>query len=136
MAIDSGRLKHLEMIQQVITRMAGNSFLIKGWSVTLMSALLALSFKEGSKDMAWIALLPWLMFWILDGFFLRQERLFRKLWDARRVEDQAKPTDFDMDTGSVAEQAGSWLSVIFSKTLLIFHGGLFVLLCVIIAVAR
>jgi len=30
--------KHLELIQGVITRMAGNSFLIRGWSVTLVSA--------------------------------------------------------------------------------------------------
>ncbi|MEN9503463.1 MAG: hypothetical protein RI964_2748 [Pseudomonadota bacterium] len=40
-AMHPDRLKHLEMLQQVITRMASNSFLIKGWSITLISALLA-----------------------------------------------------------------------------------------------
>ena len=32
------KIAHLEMVQAVITRMAGNSFLIKGWSVTLVAA--------------------------------------------------------------------------------------------------
>jgi hypothetical protein len=36
--------KHLELIQAVISRMAGNSFLLKGWSVTLAAALLALGY--------------------------------------------------------------------------------------------
>jgi len=28
------KIKHLEMLQNVIARMASNSFIIKGWSVT------------------------------------------------------------------------------------------------------
>ncbi len=72
------------------------------------------------------------MFWILDGYFLRQERLYRKLWDCVRAGDQAKPSDFNMDTSKVATQAASWLRVSFSKTLLVFHGTLLVVLVVII----
>ena len=34
---DENKRKHLEFIQQVITRMNANSFLIKGWAVTLGS---------------------------------------------------------------------------------------------------
>ena len=34
------KIKHLEMIQAVIVRMGNNSFLLKGWSVTLISAYL------------------------------------------------------------------------------------------------
>ncbi len=58
MAIDDGRLKHLEIVQQVITRMAGNSFFLKGWSVTLLSAILAIAVKDGLHRMIWIAFLP------------------------------------------------------------------------------
>ena len=36
------QLKHLEFIQNVITRMNTNSFQIKTWAVTLVSALLAI----------------------------------------------------------------------------------------------
>ncbi len=43
------KLKHLELSQGVINRMAGNSFLLKGWSVTLVSALFALSAKDSNQ---------------------------------------------------------------------------------------
>lgn len=130
MAIDSGRLKHLEIVQQVITRMAGNSFFLKGWSVTLLSAILAIAVKDSLNRMIWIAFVPVSMFWILDGYFLRQERLYRKLWDHVRAQNQEIATDFSMDTSEIAPQVASWLRVSFSKTLLIFHGTLLVVLVV------
>jgi hypothetical protein len=37
------QIAHLQMIQAVITRMGSNSFLLKGWSVTLVAALFALA---------------------------------------------------------------------------------------------
>ena len=40
------KLKHLEFIQKTIERMAKNSFLLKGWSLTLTTALIAISVKE------------------------------------------------------------------------------------------
>jgi hypothetical protein len=42
------KLKHLELVQGVINRMAGNSFILKGWSVTLTSALFALAAKDAN----------------------------------------------------------------------------------------
>jgi hypothetical protein len=129
MAIDSGRLKHLELIQQVITRMANNSFLLKGWSVTLLSAILAIAAsKDGQHKMVWIGFVPMLTFWLLDGFFLRQERLFRKLWDKKRKENQDTATDFDMSTEAVSTEVDPWLKVCFSPTLRIFYGALTLIL--------
>lgn len=128
-SIDSGRLKHLEMLQQVITRMANNSFLVKGWSITLISALLALAAKDKIQLMAYVAILPWLAFWMLDGFFLRQERLYRGLFDIYRQQPQDTPTDFSMDTRPVT--VDSWFKVMRSPTLRLFHG---LLLCLILAV--
>ena len=72
---------HLGMIQVVITRMGANSFVIKGWNVTLASALLALSVKDGTPRFVLVAFLPAIVFWILDAYYLRQERLFRKLYE-------------------------------------------------------
>jgi len=37
------KMKHMEFIQGVIIRLAQNSFLLKGWSVVLISALFALT---------------------------------------------------------------------------------------------
>ncbi|MCL6563664.1 MAG: hypothetical protein K6U87_11700 [Firmicutes bacterium] len=112
---------HLEFIQGVINRMARNSFLLKGWAVTLVSALLALSAGGGFKRDVIVAYLPLIGFWILDGYFLRQERLFRKLYDAVRVKgDEA--IDYSMDTRPYQHEVDSWLKVALSQTLAVFYG--------------
>src|SRR5690242_11525377 len=101
------KLKHLEMLQGVINRMAGNSFLLKGWCVTLVSALLALAASGSDKRFTLLPYYPVLMFWILDGYFLRQERLFRKLYERVRLTDESL-IDFSMDTDQFKNQVDSW----------------------------
>ncbi len=78
------KLKHLEFIQGVVNRLASASFRMKGWSVVLASALLVLGAQVGSVELGIVALVPVLVFWGLDGYFLSQESLFRKLYDAVR----------------------------------------------------
>lgn len=118
------KLEHLKMLQAVITRMASNSFMVKGWCVTLVSALIALSAKD-AKYMVFVAFLPVLMFWWLDAFFLRQERLFRKLYDGVR-ENGKDDSDFSMNTTVVDSQVAPLYSVAWSTTLRWFYGWLFV----------
>ena len=128
------KLKHLEMIQSVITRMAGNSFLLKGWSVTLVSALIALATSGTDKRFILIAYFPVIMFWVLDGYFLRQERLFRKLYDKVRGSDE-NSIDFSMNTASFSSEVSSVIGVMFSQTLILFYGavvGVIILLMLII----
>lgn len=84
MNTDEHQIKHLEFVQGVISRMAGNSFLLKGWCVTLVAALFALAAQGANQWYALVGLLPGLVFWGLDAYYLRQERLFRKLYDAVR----------------------------------------------------
>src|SRR5512139_1728692 len=71
------KLKHLEFIQATVNRLSTNSFLLKGWSVVLVSALFVLSGKENNQKFAWLALIPAAVYWGLDGYFLWQERLYR-----------------------------------------------------------
>ena len=78
------KIAHLQMIQAVITRMAENSFMAKGWTVTLVTALFALAAVDANRFFVYVAYLPAVMFWALDAYFLRQERLFRKLYDQVR----------------------------------------------------
>ena len=112
------KLAHLQMIQAVVTRMAQNSFSLKGWSVTLASALLALSTNVPDKTLVrLLALLPLLMFWILDGYFLGQERRFRQLYDSVRL-DAEDGVDFAMSRKGLPSD---WLGPMFSKTLAIFY---------------
>ena len=129
--MNSERLKHLEFLQQVISRMANNSFLIKGWSLTLLSALLAIALKDQVITVIRVAFIPCVMFWILDAYFLRQERLFRKLFDLVRSQSTDTATTFSMDTGPFDSQVSSWAGVAFSMTLVAFHGSLFVVLAIL-----
>jgi len=115
------KIKHLEMLQGVISRMAGNSFLIKGWSITLVSAFVALAVSNGNKLLIAAAFFPTIMFWFLDAYFLRQERLFRKLYDYARALDESK-IDFSMNTSQFNNVVSPWLGVTASRTLLIFYG--------------
>lgn len=124
------KLKHLEFVQTVINRMAGNSFLLKGWSVTLVSAVFVLAVKDGNASVIPVAYLPVLVLWFLDAYFLRQERLYRKLYDAVRAlpDDQI---DFSLDASKYSTAVAGYLATIWSITQRWFHG---VLLLVVIAV--
>ena len=115
------KLKHLDLIQGVINRMASNSFSLKNWTVVIVSALFALAARYSDYNFVIIAFFPLSGFWLLDGYFLRQERLYRKLYD--RVRKLAETDiDFSMNTADFVSEVDSWFSVCFSKTLFIFYG--------------
>jgi hypothetical protein len=82
------RVKHLELIQSVVSRLAGNSFLVKGWSLTIASALYAISIQASQWMYAVVGLAAACVFWSLDGYYLRQETLYRHLYDAVRTSDK------------------------------------------------
>jgi hypothetical protein len=117
------KLKHLEMVQGVINRMASNSFLLKGWSVILISALFALAAKDSNIYFVYLAYFPAIAFCSLDGFFLRQERLYRKLYDKVRIQKEEE-IDFSMNTTEFQQVVQSWFRTCFSPTLRIFHGAI------------
>lgn len=114
------KLKHLEFIQSVINRMGANSFRLKGWAVVLVSALMILAAREDSGEAAFVGLVPVVVFWWLDAYFLHQERLFRALYDRVRMLD-AEQIDFSMDTKSLKDPKPNLTSALFSKTLLAFY---------------
>ena len=111
------------MIQNVVTRMSVNSFLLKGWSVVLVSALFALAAANSKILFLYLAVFPALAFWVLDGHFIHQERRFRDLYDRIRGLDEEQ-IDFSMDTKSLKNWRNSWVVSVFSLTLLIFHGAI------------
>ena len=72
--------KHLDYIQAVINRMAHNSFLIKGWTISIVSAILAITVKEKNGCYCFIGLFPVINFWLLDSYYLLLERRYRELY--------------------------------------------------------
>jgi hypothetical protein len=128
--------KHLEFIQQAINRMASNLFLLKGWTVTLIAALFALAAKETRDIYFLLAYFPALMFWILDGYFLSQERRFRSLYDHVRGL-QEHQIDFSMDTQPFKDiPRNRWPNAMLSRTLLIYYGTLIVVMGALMKLLR
>jgi len=112
--------KHLEFIQGVITRMNTNSFMIKGWVITLVSALFVLAAKDTNKIYTAVAYIPILLFWILDGFYLSKERQFRKLYKKVAALEE-KDVDFIMSIKEYDKGRNTWVRTIFSSTLIPFY---------------
>ena len=114
-------IKHLEMTQAVINRLGSNSFLVKSWSMTVIVAAMVLIARQNIQNpyFVLVLILPALGFWILDGYFLWQERLFRQVYDEIRVQPD---TDFEMNpTKHKNKPKCSWFSAFFSLTLVIFY---------------
>ncbi len=114
--------KHLEFIQGIINRMAGNLFFLRGWTITLIAALLALFVKDTNFNyIIYFLLVLVLVFWILDGYFLSQERLFRALYNHVRKLDE-KEIDFSMNTSEhKRDKNNTWVCAMFSFKLLVFY---------------
>jgi len=74
--------KHLEFIQGVINRHNSNSFMLKGWAITIASALYALAGTVNEPIIILITLAPIILFWGLDAFYLSNERCFVDLYNA------------------------------------------------------
>ena len=118
-------LKEIEIIQDIIKRMAFNSFMIKGWTITLVAVTLLL---RGSEYQVLIAFIPILVFWFLDAYFLWQERLYRRLYNW--VIKNRTNTDqylFDMNAYRFKNEEQSRLRIMFSITLGWFYGLIFIL---------
>lgn len=123
--------KHLDMIQSAISRFSTNSFHLKGWSVVLVSALVALSAKEANPIFALVACIPTIIFWGLDGYYLSTERLFRKLFEIVRNKNKSE-IDYSMSTSGLNEKSCPWLSATFSKTLVPFYGSILISITVLV----
>lgn len=121
--MNENKLKHLEFIQNIISRHNANSFFIKGWSVTLVSALFALAADKANLKFVLIAYIPIIVFWCLDGFFLSQEKQYRELYKEVAAKEE-KDIDFKLDASGFNNGDRSWFSSAFSKTLIPFHGAL------------
>jgi hypothetical protein len=119
------KLKHLEFIQNTIIRMNTNSFLIKGWTITLVTALFALAAKDSNMKFVMISYIVIPTFWFLDGFFIATEKQYRALYDEVTITPEAN-INFNMNASKFNTGYNTWLAGVFSKTLVPFYGISFV----------
>lgn len=128
------KIRHLEIIQNIIQRMANHSFFIKGWAITLIAALLALVARNANPAFTILALFPVGLFWIADAYYLHQERLYRRLYDV--VRDSQEELNFSLDTSAFKPDGPTWLGAIFSEPLGLFYGSIVVFVGILFSMIR
>lgn len=121
------KYNHLLLIENVIKRMANNSFLLKGWTLTLFTGLFVLVNRCGEKYFGLVVFLPIVAFWCLDSFYLLQENYFRALYEKVM---QTNEDDIDFSLKATKKEFGSeencFWACFKSKTESIFYVSLLV----------
>ena len=124
--MDNNKIKHLEFIQSTITRMNQNSFQIKGWMITLVSAVLALYASSEKVVYILIAIVPAIVFWLLDAYYLQQERRFRGVYNdvAGLSPDDSRINVREFEMPIQKYQCGKYcyFNVLFSRTIFPLYG--------------
>jgi len=127
-------IHHLQFIQGVISRMNSNAFALKALAATITAAVLAYTgaVQDATFELLLAGVVPVVVFWLMDAQYLRQERLFRKLYDGVRKGEIAEPFDmnfkkYEEDVDGVFDIALSWSVFWFYLTL----GGLLGVLAIV-----
>ena len=126
------KIKHLELIQGIINRMASNSFYLKGWAVTLVAGIFAISAKDSEKTFFLISYIPILIFWGLDSYYLQLERKYRNLY--KKV-SQLKENEIDFSmtiTEELCDEKTQYFKCLISITESLFYIPLAVLVIFIV----
>ncbi len=126
--MNENKIKHLEFIQANIARMNQCSFQMKGWAITIVTALLALyastigstGNKNGNVIFVFVAIAPTILFWMLDSYYLQQERKFRGIYnDIAELTQEDKRIivrEFEMPLNKYVSCKYCFCNVIWSKT--------------------
>lgn len=125
------KIKHLEMIQAIVSRMAANSFRLKSWSVTLVAGFLAITIKEMNAITLILACMILMVFWGLDSYYLQQERLYRAFYEGVCANHDIKNYSMRLDITKLKMQKPCcfFIRCMLSKTECLFYG---ILLAVIV----
>ena len=98
-----------------------NSFQIKGWMITLVSALLALYDSSEKPIYIIIAVVPAVIFWFLDAYYLQQERRFLGIYNdvAGSTSEDSRINVKEFEMPILKYQCGKYcyFNVLFSCTI-------------------
>lgn len=116
--------KEIDLIQSCINRMSQNSFMLKGWAFSIFAIVFALVSSNMNEMLLLIAIgVPLICFWILDAYYLRLEKMYRKMYKnvvdcrLRGLFDNL----YDLDPHQYKKEVPSLLKVLFSCSLLLFY---------------
>jgi len=118
--------QYFTIIQDVINRMAQNTFLIKAWTITLITAILVLTFSIVNSLIFGVLLAITVIFWVLDSYYLKLERIYRRLYKTKVEEyndnqkrKSMKLFDMDYEPYKILEQ--KLPRIMISKTEILFY---------------
>jgi len=130
--MEESRIEHLKLIQAAATRLGNICLLCKVGTVVLATWILTVAARLAAPDYLLMAFVPAVAFWGLDGHYLRQQRLFRKLYDAvaRQTPSEWEDAPFSMDTSAYSSEVASWWHTCRSRTIAALYAPIVVLLLV------
>jgi hypothetical protein len=120
-------IAHLNMLQAVVTRLAGDSAQCKTWCVAIVSALFGLAGATKSGRIAAAAIIPILVFGLVDAGYLANEKAYRDLYNAMALKIRSGNyllVDF-ADLGAPAS-AGHYIAALLSWSVWPVYVGLFI----------
>src|SRR5262249_49649020 len=127
------RVKHLELVQAVVARMASNGAALKNWCITVTTAVCGFAITLQKPFVGLLALFPIIMFMLLDAQYLRLERRFRALFDSVRTGDWEQMPTFQI--GLNAAPKISYAAVVGSWSILSFYVPLAAGVIVVVTIA-
>ena len=109
--------------------MASNSFLFKGWSITIIAGISAFAAKDSNANLMAVPIVTTLLFWSIDAHYLMLERAFRNLYD----EVAAKPiNDIDFSMKPKGVSIKQWVKIFFTRPVLwVFYGTVLITLIIV-----
>lgn len=92
------KIKHLEMVEAIIERMAKNSLQLKEWTMALVVLVATITAQSGNENFVLLGFVPIIGFWFLDSFYLLQERRYKALYKNVTKKEEEDKIDFNLDT--------------------------------------
>ena len=117
--------KEIDLIQGCINRMAQNSFMLKGWALTIFAGVTAFTKGENFSDpitLVCTTIIPFVCFWILDTFLLRTEKKYRKMYEDMLTKRKINNTEGQYELNPKTIKVDCFLKVMFSITMVFFYG--------------
>ena len=135
--IDNNYIEYFKVIQNTISRFAQNSFLIKAWSITIIAGISVLTFSFITSLIFAILIGVIIIFWILDTYYLRLERLYRLLYEdvVEAFNDLSRKSElnlFNMKYEVFKHKIPSFPRTMISKSEGLFYITLIIAMCILL----
>ncbi len=119
--IEDERL-YLQFLQNNIAKMNSNSAQVKGWCITIVTALLAIFAAIKNPLLLIICLVPIFLFCFLDAKYLQQEHKFVQMYNSYIKDEESKPNTYEMPMKSYAKGLKGFFKALFSWAVVPVYG--------------